>query len=443
MLRKLLVTAAILLTATALHAQNGAASAPQITEFEVNGLKVIVKSRPSSPTVSAGLFVRGGVRNQTAEKAGLEALALSTATEASVKYPRQALRKELSRTGSTLSAGSGYDFSALSLSSTRQHFDKTWEIFTDVVLNPAFAEADFNLVRDRTLTGLRNRGVSPDDALNNFEERTLFEGHPYSTDPSGTVETVQKLTLAEAKTYYRSLMQTSRLLLVVVGNIEPAAFQRQVAAAFGKMPKGNYKEPALTKLSFDEPTLNVSTRQLPTNYVKGVFEAPPLGHPDYHAMRVAMTILQSRVHQEVRVRRNLSYAPNAEMANNAANSANIYVTATDANQAVAVMLREIESMKTTPIPAEQLDGIAGFFLTTYYLQQETNAAQVAELARYELIGGGWRRSLGFLEGVQNVTPGEIRTVAERYMKNLRFFVVGDPKAIDENIFVPKPDAARQ
>src|SRR5690606_27179897 len=133
---------------------------------------------------------------------------------------------------------------------------------------------------------------------------------------------------------------------------------------------------------------------------------------------------------------------NAEMANNAANSANIYVTATDANQAVAVMLREIQSMKTTPIPAEQLDGIAGYFLTTYYLQQETNAAQVAELARYELIGGGWRHSLGFLDGVQGVTPNEIRTVAERYMKNLRFFVVGDPKSIDENIFVPKPTAAR-
>ena len=437
MLKKLYIIFALAMAVSAVPAQ---APAPGITEFDVNGLKVIVKSRPASPTVSAGLFIRGGVRHQSAEKAGLEYLALSTATEASAKYPREALRKELSRTGSTLSSGAGYDFSVMSLSSTRLHFDKTWEVFTDVVLNPAFAAADFELVRDRTLTGLRNRGVSPDDALNSLEERILYRGHPYSVDPSGTIETVQKITLAEARDYYRSLLNTSRLLLVVVGNIEPEAFRKQVTASFAKLPKGSYKEPELPSLAFSEPSLEVATRELPTNYVKGVFEAPPLGHPDYHAMRVAMTILQSRVYQEVRTRRNLSYAPNAEMANNLANSANIYVTATDANQAVAVMLGEIRSMKTTPIPAEQLDGIAGYYLTTYYLQQETNAAQVAELARYELIGGGWRRSLGFLDGIQKVTPAEIRAVSEKYMKNLRFFVVGDPEIIDKGIFVPKPAA---
>jgi predicted Zn-dependent peptidase len=412
-----------------------ASTAKNITEFDVNGLKVIVKRRPSSPTVSAGLFVRGGVRNQTVEKAGLESLALSVATEASTKFPRVALRKELSRTGSTLSAGSAYDFSVLSLSSTRPHFDRTWDIFTDVVLNPAFAKTDFDLVRDRTLTALRNRGVSPDDALNGFEERVLFTGHPYAADPSGTLETVQAITLADAKAYYKKLIESSRLLLIVVGDVDPAAFQKRVTASFGKLQKGNYSEPELAKIAFTEPTVDVSQRSLPTNYVKGVFAAPALGDPDYHAMHVAMTILQSRVYNEVRTKRNLSYAPNAEMDNNAANTANIYVTATDANQAVSVMLNEINSMKRETMEADQLDGISGYFLTTYYLQQEANAAQVAELARYELIGGGWAKSLGFLDGVQKVTPDQIRSVANKYMKNIRFFVVGNPSAINKPTFL--------
>lgn len=416
-------------------AAQSASTAKNITEFDVNGLKVIVKRRPSSPTVSAGLFVRGGVRNQTAEKAGLESLALSVATEASTKFPRVALRKELSRTGSTLNAGSAYDFSVMQLSSTRPNFDRTWEIFTDVVLNPAFTQADFDLVRERTLTALRNRGVSPDDALNNFEERVLFTGHPYAADPSGTVETVQSITVADAKAYYKKLIESSRLLLVVVGDVDPAAFQKRVEASFGKLPKGNYKEPELAKIAFTQPSVDVSQRTLPTNYVKGVFAAPALGDPDYHAMHVAMTILQSRVYSEVRTKRNLSYAPNAEMDNNAANTANIYVTATDANQAVSVMLNEINSMKRETMEPDQLDGISGYFLTTYYLQQEANAAQVAELARYELIGGGWAKSLGFLDGVQKVTPEEIRSVANKYMKNIRFFVVGDPAAVNKPTFL--------
>ena len=37
-----------------------------VTEFEVNGLKVLVKRREGSQTVVAGLFIKGGTRNITA-----------------------------------------------------------------------------------------------------------------------------------------------------------------------------------------------------------------------------------------------------------------------------------------------------------------------------------------------------------------------------------------
>lgn len=404
----------------------------------MNGLKVIVKRRPASPTVSAGMFVRGGVRNQTAQNAGIESLALSAATEGSQRFPRAVMRKELSRTGSTIGSGTNYDFGVISLSSTRPNFDRTWEIFTDVVLRPAFTQADFDLVKDRTLTGLRNRGVSPDDALSELESKHLFAGHPYAIDPNGSVETVQRISLADAKAYYSSLLSASRLLLIIVGDIDPQVFKKQVTASFGKLPRGNYSDPTLARLTFIQPTLNVMSRPLQTNYVRGVFAAPSLADPDYHAMRVAITILRTRVYQEVRERRNLSYAPSADMSTDAANTASIYVTATDANQAVNVMLNEIESMRRETMRPEQFEGISGYFLTTYYLQQETNSAQVAELARYEMNGGGWARSLEFLPKIQKVTPADVRSAAEKYMRNIRFFVVGDPNAISERIFTSRP-----
>jgi predicted Zn-dependent peptidase len=59
---------------------------------------------------------------------------------------------------------------------------------------------------------------------------------------------------------------------------------------------------------------------------------------------------------------------------------------------------------------------------------------VAELARYELIGGGWRRSLDFLNKIREVKPADIQAAANKYMKNIRFFVLGDPRAVDRNIF---------
>ena len=406
-----------------------------ITEFDVNGLKVIVKRRPSSPTVSAGLFTRGGVKNQTAKNAGIETLTLATATEASAKYPREVLRKEFARTGSAISGGSGYDFGVVSLTSTRQNFDKTWEIFTDIVLNPAFTTEDFTLTKERLLTGLRNQSVSPDSALDNLQDKVIYANHPYAIDPSGTIESVGSLKIEDLRAYHKSLLQTSRLLLVIVGDLDPQTVQKQITASFGKLPRGDYKDAPTPRIGFAQPTLDVTTKTIPTNYVKGIFAAPSLNDPDYYAMRVAMTILQSRVYDEVRTKRNLSYAPSAEMGNNAANTANIYVTANDANQSVSLMLREIESMKNDLMANEGFTGVPGYFLTTYYINQETNGAQVAELARYELIGGGWRNSLTFLDKIREVTAKDVQAVSQKYMKNIRFVVVGDPAAVRKEIFL--------
>ena len=414
---------------------NIADQASSVTEFDVNGLKVILKRRASSPTVAAGLFLRGGARNLTPETAGIENVMLNAATEAGKKYNRQSVRRELSRVGGTIGASAGQDYSAVSLVSTRQNFDKVWDIFTDVMLNPAFAADDVSRIKQQVLTGLREQETSPDNALDALQDRVIFAGHPYANEASGTIATVTSFTPEQLRTYHHNAMQTSKLLLVVVGDVNPTDLKARVESSFGKLPRGEYKEEPFPALDFSKGSLDIASRNIPTNYVEGVFGAPSLNSPDYYAMRVAMTLLQELVYSEVRVKRNLSYAPNAELNNDAANTANIYVTAVDANQAVSVMLNQIDLLKTKTITDDKIAGMAGQFLTNYYLRQETNAAQAGELARYELIGGGWRNSFEFLNHIRSVKPEDIQTVANKYMKNIRFVVVGNPSAINKSVFL--------
>jgi len=406
-----------------------------ISDFDVNGLKVIVKRRPNAPTVAAGLFIRGGVRNVTAQNAGIESLMVATATEASKKFPRAVLRKELSKMASSIGGSASRDFSAISMVSTRPNFDRTWDIFTDAVMNPSFTPEDFNLIRDRILTALKNQAVSPDNALDALEEKIVYAGHPYANDPNGTPETIASFKAEDLRAYHQKIMTTSQLLLVVVGDVDPVVLQKRVADSLGKLPRGDYKETPLPSLVFDKPSLEIQNRAVETNYIKGVFAAPSLDNPDYYAMRVAMTLLQSRVNEEVRNRRQLSYAPNAEMDNDAANTANIYVTTNDANQSVYIMLELIKDMRENGVGEEDFTGLSGYFLTTYFIGQETNLSQVSELARYELIGGGWRNSLSFIDKISAVKPQDVKTVANKYMKNIRFVVVGSPSAINKQIFL--------
>ena len=411
--------------------------ASQVSEFEVNGLKVLFKRRANSQSVATGLFIRGGARNLTAENAGIEDLMLNVATEGSAGYPRERLRAELARTAAVLGAGADYDFSVVSLTTTRQAFDHSWDIFADVIMRPAFAQQDFDLAKERTLAGLRDDTDNPDTYLERLEESAVYAGHPYLNRPAGTTESITRLTVNDLRAYHRKLMKTSRLLLVVVGEVDANLLKAKIAATLGRLPRGKYVATPTPALAFKEPSVTVTPRELPTNYIQGTFAAPAPDSPDIYPMRVARSILNDRVFEEVRVKRNLSYAPSASLDNKAANTGGIYVTAVDANRAVGLMLDEIERLQNTPVSDYEIASTVAQSLTNYYLDQETNSAQARELARYELNGGGWRNSYELLARLRAVTPADVRRVARQYMRNLRFVVIGNPKAINQGVFTRK------
>ena len=411
-----------------------AKQAALVSEFEVNGLKVLMKRREGSLTVAAGLFIRGGSSNISAQNAGIETLMLSAATEASAGFPRARMRNELSRMGTVIGSSSNNDYSVLSMASTRMQFDRSWEIFTDVILRPSFTNEDVSLVQTRLVVGLSDDTDNPDIYLQKLQEKVAYAGHPYLNSTGGTPETVGKLTPEDLRAYHKKLMETSRLLLVIVGDLNVNEVRSLVEASFGKLPRGNYKPQAVPQLAFDKSSVEVTQRDLPTNYIQGLFTAPSLTSPDIYAMRIASSLLRDRVFEEVRVKRNLSYAPDAFLRTQAANVGGLYVTAVDANQSIRVMLNEISRLQNEPVSASDIHAVIAQYLTTYYLGQETNAAQAGELAQYELIGGGWRTSVDFLDRLMAVTPADIQRVSQKYMRNIRFVVLGNPRSVDMNVF---------
>jgi predicted Zn-dependent peptidase len=411
-----------------------ARQAALVSEFEVNGLKVLVKRREGSLTVAAGLFIRGGSRNISADNAGIESLMLDAATEASAAFPRDRMRDEQSRMGTVISASENNDYSVLALRCTRPNFDRSWQMFTDVVLHPSFTKEDVALVQEKKVVSLRDDTDDPDTYLQRLQERVAYANHPYLNPVEGTAETVGRLTPEDLRSYHKKVFETSRLLLVIVGDLDSAKVKALIAASFGKLPRGNYAPAQVPQLSFDKSTVEVTARDLKTNYVQGLFTAPSPSSPDIYPMRVASSILRDRIFQEVRAKRNLSYAPDFFLRNQGANIGGIYVTAVDANQSVAVMLDEIARLQKEPIDNEDIQAVVAQYLTTYYMNQEANAAQAAELAAYELLGGGWRNSTVFVEKLSAVTPADVERVAQKYMRNIRFVVLGNPKSIDTRIF---------
>lgn len=399
------------------------------SRFEVSGIPVILRRVTANNVVAANLYLLGGVRQLTPETQGIENLLLEATERGTAKYPRDVLRAKMALLGSAIAIGTGVDWTAIGLRSTVPNFDSTWAILADRLMAPTLDPAEVELVREQFVTAVGQRKDSPDALLDYLSDSIAFAGHPYALDPIGTTASLTKLTVADLKKYRAEQLVTSRMVLVVVGNVSRTRVEKLVRESIGKLPRGAYTW-SLPLAPVDLPGAYViEKRQLPTNYLQGYFHGPAANSKDYAALRLACAVLSGRLFAEVRSKRNLTYSVNAPFVERAWSMGGLYVTTTSPDEVLAIMLDQIKSLREGEITEDGLDRLVQQFIVTYFLDNETNADQANMLARAELYQGDYRKAAMFVNDLRAVSPSDIRNAVDKYMRNVRWAYVGDPQRV--------------
>jgi zinc protease len=407
---------------------------PQTQEIWVNGLKVLLTPNPANEIVSAQLYLRGGALNIDETTQGIEPLIFNTAVKGSKGYAKEKIDAILDRTGAAINNLSTRDFSVITLRCLTSNFSETFDLFADIAINPTLAADELELERKKQILAVKQRKDDADGAVRELADEMYYRGHQYKLNPSGTESSLQAITVDQMRAHWSKHFVTSKLLLIVVGNIPKSLLQERVEKAFASVPRGDYKPSLPTAISHSAATVQVTERQLPTNYIIGYFGAPRLGNPDHPAAIVALDILRNRVWEEVRTKRNLSYAPSAFLDNSLVSRAAIYVTAVQPDTTVKVMLAELQKMQAEPVTDKDLRDRVTMFITRYYLNNETNDAQGRFLAYPEIAGVGWREAQKFVDNIRSVTAKQVQEVAKKYFGRIQFAIVGNPALIDQKVF---------
>ncbi len=403
------------------------------TSFEVNGLRVILRRNSANEVVAANLYLLGGARQLTPATAGIEALLLAASERGTRRFPGALARSRPARLGSTISIEANDDWSAIGLHSIRDTFDSTWAVLADRVMAPTLAPAEVEIIRDQLVTGTQQRGTQPDEAATTLADSLLYRQHPYAIDATGTVASLKAITVAQLKQYHAQQFVTSRMLLVVVGNVDRAHVERLISGTIATLPRGSYKWTPPPAITTTGRALAIENRPLPTNYLLGYVPGPAATSPDYTALRVATAVLSGRLFTEVRSRRNLSYAVEAPFLERAQSVGGLYVTTVDPNQVLRLMRQELTSLQADTVDPLGLKRLEQQFITEYFMKNETNADQANVLARAELFQGDYRAADRFMESLRRVTPEDVRRVARLYLKDFRFAYVGDASKLDRTL----------
>ncbi|MDB4916075.1 MAG: peptidase domain protein [Gemmatimonadetes bacterium] len=410
-----------------------AAETATTVKFDVNGVSVILRRNPANEVVVANLYLLGGARQLTPANAGIEAMILAASERGTKRFPGAAVRQLTARLGSTIGIEASDDWSAIGLRAIRATFDSTWAILADRVAAPTLDPIEVGLVREQLLSVARERSTSPDDAASQLADSLLYVNHPYAVAPTGTPESISSLTIAQLRQYHAQQFVTSRMLLVVVGNVDRDQVERLVRGTIANLPRGTYRWTPSPPVTTTGRALAVDNRPLPTNYLLGYVPGPAATNPDYAALRVATAILSGRLFTEVRSRRNLSYAVEAPFIERANAVGGLYVTTVDPNQVLRIMREQLTILQTESVEATGLKRLEQQFITEYYLKNETNADQANVLARAELYEGDYRNADKFMAGLRQVTPEDVRRVARTYLKDFRFAYVGDASKLDRSL----------
>jgi zinc protease len=400
------------------------------TSFDVSGIKVILRQISGNDVVAANLYLLGGTRQVTPATAGIEPFLLEASERGTQKYTRDRLRRTMAKLGTEIVVIPSHDWTVFGIRSNREAFDSTWSIFSDRLSRPTLAKNDIDLVRTQMLSAVRQQRDDPDAAAEVLADSIAFVGHPYGLPVGGTEASIAAFDSAALRNYAKSQMVTSRMVLVVVGDIDRAHVERLVRQTLGTLPRGRYQWTLPPRVPELPTALAVEKRTLPTNYILGYYSGPLADSRDYPALRVATSVLTGRMFAEIRTRQNLTYDVHAPFLDRAATAGGLYVTTVAPDTTLKLMHAASNDLETGLLDRAGLEQLELQFITEYFLDNETNAAQADFLARSELYQGDYRAADRFVDDLRKVTPEDVQRVVRTYMKGIRFAYVGDPSRLD-------------
>ncbi len=399
------------------------------SSFDVSGVKVILRQISGNDVVAVNLYLLGGTRQVTPTTSGIEPFLLDVSERGTQKYPRERLRRTMAQLGTDIVVQPSHDWTVFGIRSTREAFDSTWSVFADRLSHPTLAKSEINLVRNQFLSAVRQRRDDPDASVEFLADSIAFVGHPYSTPVGGTEASISAFDSATLRNYSRSQMVTSRMVLVVVGDIDRAHVEKLVRESLGTLPRGSYQWTLPPRVPELPTALAVEKRSLPTNYILGYYSGPLADSRDYQTLRIATSVLTGRMFAEIRTRQNLTYDVHAPFLDRAATAGGLYVSTVAPDTTLRLMRAAIADLETGLLDRGGLEQLEQQFITEYFLDNETNAAQADFIARAQLYQGDFRAGDRFVADLRRVTPEDIQRVVHTYMKGLRFAYVGDPSKL--------------
>ncbi|MEJ2219064.1 MAG: pitrilysin family protein, partial [Gemmatimonadota bacterium] len=193
-----------------------------------------------SPFIAFSIWVKAGSQNDPQGKEGLAALTAAMLSDGSTKQDSyEAILEKLYPMAAGYGANVDKEMTTFTGRVHRDNLDAYYALFRNALLEPAFAQEDFDRIKSQTLNYLeRGRRYNRDEELSKELLFSMaYEGTPYAHPEEGYVQSVKSITLDDVKEFYRTHYLRNAVVVGLAGGY-PDGFVARVRQDFDRLPEG-------------------------------------------------------------------------------------------------------------------------------------------------------------------------------------------------------------
>ncbi len=387
-----------------------------------NGLVAIIQPDTTAPMFSVRAAVMGGLLAEDQTNAGISNLLAHLLTSGTSTLTASALALEVDSLAASLSGFSGRNTVGLRMTALSRDFESALGLFSSALLDSQLPADELERVRHEALADIAAQQDNiAGSTFRLFNERA-YSGHPYALSVIGTAESVGGVDREEILEFYHRLVEPGRMVVSVVGDVEPSRVIRTLGALFGGDASSEPRRPAARPepTQIDEPAVVFEVRDRQQTHVVLGYQTESMFGTHRHALDVLGVILGGqggRLFLELRDRQSLAYTVNAySNCGLDAGTFSFYIATSPAKVAAALdgIRAEVERVVGEGVTDEEVERAQRYLIGRRDIALQRQSARAGYFTFDEIYGAGYEYGYEYDTRIGRVTAASVQAAAAAY-----------------------------
>jgi predicted Zn-dependent peptidase len=387
-----------------------------------NGIKILTKRMPHVHSVSMGVWVNVGARDEDLPENGLSHLIEHMIFKGTRRRSAYQIAKEFDAIGGQTNAFTAMETTCYHARVLETHMGTMVDILTDIFLNSVFDAREVERERPVILQEIGMVEDSPEEFIHLLSGRNFWGDNPLGRSILGSPENIVRFDADAVRGFFQRCYQPERIVVAAAGHVEHQALVDLISPAFENIVPGNGFPERVTPEP--QPLVDVCHRQLEQAHI--CLSAPGIAttDPRRYAFSLMNTILggnmSSRLFQEIREKRGLAYSVYSYISSfedTGMFGAYAGVEPAKAQEVVALIMAGLRRIENETVSAAELCDAKEYTKGSMLLAAENTDNQMVRLAQGEINFGRHIPLATVVERIDAVQADDIMDLARTLFQN--------------------------